>query len=528
MIRTHAIAAAALLFAGTFCAIDATAEDNVALVGRDGALNEAWLPDNETIVYWHWQKHRFGPALTGNASWRHFLAFVEERLVDAGVVDVVRNSWRFRRWQPAHFEPTATALTVAGDVVPVAAYGANSGKTNAAGVTAPLALYEDGANLSGRIAVMPIAFDPAVATALAETDYEYQAPIGHYPWSGNTDGVGPGVAFRAGGDKGTAGGPADAIDSVSWQIFPQLMQLPGLVGKAKAADAAGLILIADAGEELAAGLYTFPVPALYDVPTLIVDRDAGSAIVAAARRGGEATIRLDAEIAESEAYQLVGFLPGRDYGTPDDEMIRLVTHTDGPSISQDNGALGLLGVVEYFARLPVERRPRTLMIFLDCRHYMPGQEHAFASEDYFARRPDAASPLVAVVGMEHLGQIEYEEHGNTLVPSGRIDPSMIWVTDSEALLELAKRAVSDNALPSAAVRNITRPGIHGRSQGRWYGMANPERAGGLPAVAIMGTMGAYWGTSSGLDRLDPELFRRQVATFVQITGGLMTLDELGR
>lgn len=46
--------------------------------------------------------------------------------------------------------------------------------------------------------------------------------------------------------------------------------------------------------------------------------------------------------------------------------------------------------------------------------------------------------------------------------------------------------------------------------------------------AIMGTMGGYWGTSAGLERLDPELFRRQVATFVQITGGLMTLDELGR
>jgi hypothetical protein len=40
----------------------------------------------------------------------------------------------------------------------------------------------------------------------------------------------------------------------------------------------------------------------------------------------------------------------------------------------------------------------------------------------------------------------------------------------------------------------------------------------------MGTMGAYWSTSSDIARLDPELFRRQVATFVQITAGLMDLE----
>jgi hypothetical protein len=53
-------------------------------------------------------------------------------------------------------------------------------------------------------------------------------------------------------------------------------------------------------------------------------------------------------------------------------------------------------------------------------------------------------------------------------------------------------------------------------------MASPDRAGGLPAVAVMGTMGAYWSTSSRIDRLDPELFRRQLATVVQMTAALMT------
>ena len=41
---------------------------------------------------------------------------------------------------------------------------------------------------------------------------------------------------------------------------------------------------------------------------------------------------------------------------------------------------------------------------------------------------------------------------------------------------------------------------------------------------MMGFMGAYWGTSSGLDRFDARLFRHQVATLVQLTGELMIAD----
>ena len=52
-------------------------------------------------------------------------------------------------------------------------------------------------------------------------------------------------------------------------------------------------------------------------------------------------------------------------------------------------------------------------------------------------------------------------------------------------------------------------------------MAKSAPALGIPGVAIMGFMAAYWGTSSGIDRFDAGLFRRQVATFVQLTDELM-------
>ncbi|HEX7035377.1 MAG TPA: hypothetical protein VF210_06355 [Pseudomonadales bacterium] len=465
------------------------------------------MPTVEQIVYWHWQKARFGPALTGNESWRHFLAFLESELAAAGVVDFERNRWTFDRWQTSHWpDDSRWSLTVGGDAVRVASFGANSGSTGPEGVTAPLVLYEPGdppEKLTGKIAVMRTRFDPAIAAQLAEADYEYRA---------------------ATGKKQEAGGG----ESVSWRIFPQLMQTRELIAAARAGRAAGLLLVFDANRALAAGLYTFPVPALYDVPTLILDREAGGDVVRAAEAGRSATLRLEADVVESEAYQLIGFLPGRRYGTPEDEVIQLVTHTDGPAISQDNGALGLLALIHRFADVPRSERPRTLMVYLDCRHFMPGQEEAFAEQDYFARHPELRDRVVAVVGMEHLGQIEYAERGDRLVPTGRVDQSLIWTTDDPRLLELAIAAVKTNDLPSAVVRNVARPGVHGRSQGAWYGLASPARIGGKPAVAIMGTMGGYWGTSAGIERLDPELFRRQVAVFAELTRELMTLDTLRR
>ena len=100
------------------------------------------------------------------------------------------------------------------------------------------------------------------------------------------------------------------------------------------------------------------MPEHYGFPSVYLDRTNGDAVVADARQHATATIRVEGQHVQSEAYQLIGFLPGRDYGTDKDEQIQLRTHTDGPSISQDDGAFGLLGVVKYMSNIPGEPAPQ--------------------------------------------------------------------------------------------------------------------------------------------------------------------------
>ncbi len=472
-------------------------------------VHDDWVLSEAEALQWHAVKNEKGPALTGNASWQQFVGFVEDKLGEYGVVDIRRNQWTFDRWHSTEWPDRSNwSLVSNGGQIDVANYGANSGATGPEGITAELIFYQaqiPSARIAGKIVVFNTAVDEGAIEEFVNSDFEYRSEYESYPDPGRDV-------------------PANLTDRQSASIFLQLIKVQSLIDIAIRGKAAGIVFVLDAGRDLAAGIYTFPVPPVYDVPSLYLDRRAGMRVIEDAKAGARATLRLEATITKSTAYQLIGYLPGNKYGTPDDEQIELITHTDGPSISQDNGAFGILGVIKYMSNIPRADRQRTLMVFLDCRHFMPGAEQAFAAQDWFARNPDARDAIVAMIGMEHLGQIEYREDGDTLLESGRVYASHIWTTDSSKMVELAVQAVSDNRLPSAFVRNVARPGIDGRSQGRWYGMAKSAPALEIPAVAIMGIMGAYWGTSSGIDRFDAGLFRRQVATFVQLTGELMMAD----
>jgi hypothetical protein len=296
----------------------------------------------------------------------------------------------------------------------------------------------------------------------------------------------------------------------------------------ESAGAAGALLVLDLSYDALAGIYTFPVPALHQLPTLYLDGHTGAEVIAAARSGASATLRLLARTEEVETYQLFGYLPGRDYGTERDEQILLVTHTDGPSISQENGALGILGMVRYFSRIAAADRPRTLQVFLDCRHYMPGQERAFASHDFAASHPEVYRRVIAAMGVEHLGQMQPAEgDGEPFHLTDSADLSTVWVTQNQLLVDWAIRAVKDNGLRRVQVQCPGRPGIHGGEQGPWYGLGNIANRLGKPGISTMGSMTAYWTSKARLEALDAEHFVDQVATLCQLCGNLMVAD-LGR
>lgn len=467
-------------------------------------INPKFMVSPKEVHEWHVVKDsKGGPTMTGSPSWKNYVEFAEKSWREAGVVDIFRNSFTFTRWYTTEYPDDSNwSLHVDGKKIKVASYGCNSGKTPDDGVTGGLVLYKEGMpaeELRGKIAIVVKAQGRGGSNG--SDDYEFLSNPETFPNP---------LIPRA--------------EEAALSPFP-IMGLGAAQKPLIDAGAAGALIVMPLSYEALAGVYTFGVPALHDMPSLYLDRDTGAQMIEAANAEKTATLRLISKTEQAEAYQLFGYLPGRDYGKPNDQQILLITHTDGPSISQENGGLGILAMVKYLSHIPQAERPRTIMLFYDCRHYMPGAEHAFAAQDYATSHADVYKKVIAAMGIEHLGQIKVEEgNGKPFHKTKEVEFSSIWVTPNQHLIDIAIKAAKDNRYRRVQVQAPGRKGIHGGEQGPWYGLGGIARRIGVAGASTMGSMTGYWTTKARIDYLDAEHFANQMAAMSQICGELMVAD----
>ena len=480
-------------------------------------INPKFLVTAQDAHAWHVAKDSHGgPTFSGSPSWKNYLELCEQELRARGVVDIFRNPFTYDRWfttewpDDSHWSLHLGGPHTGGEKIRVASYGAYSGMTPQAGITAPLVLFQPGMpaeSIRDKIVIIPPG--PSLIPNGVQggraggviSDYEYLADADTFP--------NPLTPLAVGGKNSSFGKTI---------VNPYVVPL-------KQGGAAGMLFGVDLSYDVLAGTYNFPVPRRYDIPTLFIDRDTATRLTNAAKAGEQATLRLIAQTEQAETYQLFGYLPGKNYGKPGDEQVMFITHTDGPSISQENGALGILGMVHYLSKIPQADRPRTILIFLDNRHYMPGGEATFARQDHAAKHPAFYKPVVASMGIEHLGQKEYiEEPGQPFHADGLAELSTVWITKNQRLVDLAIKSVKDNGLRRVQVQCPGRKGLHGGEQGPWYGLGAIAGRLKIAGSATMGSMTAYWSTKARLPAFDADHFVTQVATMSQIAGELMIAD----
>ena len=506
MHKTRLSLAIIIVFVSFNCInVDCFGETNSDLT----TINPAYLITPEQAYQWHVAKDVLGPAFAGNDSWKIFLQVIETKLREYGAVDLTKNKWTYDRWVTSEWPDTSRwSLVSNGTPIQVAAYNPNSGSTPEQGITRDLVLFDINnprADVKNKIAVV-ILQPETDATPPEERIYAWP---GDYMYLSNPETFAdPNIPRR---------------QSYATQMRTEMRQVRQAMDLLLEREAAGALWVTQASYDRVAGLYTFGVPSIHQLPALYLDRHAGEKIIADAKAGKKATLRLVADVVPTETYQLVAYLPGKNYGTPKDEKIYMITHTDGPSISQDDGGYGLLAVANYFSHIPQAERPRTIMFYFDCRHYMPGAERANPT-NWMEDNENAWDGVVASVGMEHLGQMEYSENGDVYKQTGLEEHSRLHAANNDLLLAMAIKAVKDNGLRRVSVEQVDRPGIHGRYQGRWLGLGAGPRRRGLPAFATMGDMAAYWSTSAGIEAFNADHFVRQVATMAQLVGELMEAD----
>jgi hypothetical protein len=505
---------------------------------------------------WDWNlfKAQGGPTYAGSTGWKRYTDFLISKMAELGAVDLdyveipydhyIVDDWPDRR---THIHDSGMALeklVTDGTAVPVvASYGMTSGFTPPAGLTAAM-LYYDPAHppaageIAGKILVFQTARypDPPYSNSFLDnftpTDYEWRSP-GQWP-----------PLFTP--------PPASVTSSYHCRwVWSQLNEFAaiGINGRA-----AGIVIVYDLSPGAAFGLaqrsvYTTDGKAglgasFVNCPTLTLDRVNGAKVLADAKAGKTATLTLTARFQRDTGKAIIAYLPGRNYGTPQDEQILLATHTDAMSLVEENGGLGMLGIMSYFDRLPRSARPRTLTFYFDCRHFMPGGEGSWPQFDYYTMHPERLKPVVATLGMEHMGgrqTIEAGPDGNQYVYSGELPEnggvitSLMDVYNNNIwLIEAIARAATDNRWPRVDVKaGDVGPGVNGGFQGRVKSPMNKGRVYQMPGIGLAGDWPGGWtqtyaqlDTEAGARGFDRDYFVQQVAGLSQIAGEFMLVKPL--
>jgi hypothetical protein len=505
---------------------------------------------------WDWNlfKAQGGPTYAGSTGWKRYTDFLIAKMQELGAVDLdyveipydhyVVDDWPDRRTHMHDSGMAIEKLVTDGTPVPVvASYGMTSGFTPPEGITAPM-LYYDPAHppaageIAGKILVFQTAPYPAppYTNAFLDdytlTDYEWRSPGKWAP------------LFM----------PPPASVTSSYHCRWVWNQLNGCAAIGIRERAAGIVIVYDLSPGAAFGLaqrsvYTpdgkAGLGAKYvNCPTLTLDRVNGAKVLADARAGKAATLTLVARFQRDTGKAIIAYLPGRNYGTPQNEQVLLATHTDAMSLIEENGGLGMLGIMSYFNHLPRAARPRTLAFYFDCRHFMPGGEASWPQFDYYKIHPERLKPMVATLGMEHMGgrqTIETGPGGNQYVYSserpedGGVITSLMDVYNNNIwLVEAIARAATDNHWPRVDVKagNVA-PGVNGGFQGRVKSPMNKGRVYQLPGIGLAGDWPGGWtqtyaqaDTEAGARGFDQDYFVQQVAGLSQLAGDLMRVKPL--
>jgi len=494
-------------------------------------IDETKMVSSAEAKEWLVNKDNLGPAYAGSAKYDAYIAFLEKKMRELGLVDFTRYTFPYPFWETTEWpDKSGWSLTSDGTKIDVASYATNSGNTGATGVTGQMIVYDPtlpvaqrptAAQMKGKIIVIKhpaYSTQSAPSTGNSLSDYEYRS------------------------DPQTFANVNQIMPLSNDADFRNRTQLstPTTYGTNVCAAAGGLgaVWVLDMSPLAAQAARQHSTPRHYNCPGVLLDRNAGQKVLADAAAGKTATVVLNATVKDTRPAQVIAYLPGKNYGKANDQKLLMVTHTEGQSNVEDNGSLGIMGVLHYYSKIPQADRPRTIMVYLDNRHFVAGAEAAYPF-DYMEDFPDAAHGLVGGLAMEHFGGMQFHEIGDDYKATGWPAHTSVYTFPNPLAIETAIAIVKEvkqqranvAAPPAAGLGSVySKLGVNGQSQGFWYGpnfMTPFVEHGRLPGFHVTGDWPsagyqAYY-PAVGV-RVDSEYFRTNVRTSIRLLQTLSTED----
>jgi len=447
------------------------------------ALRPGLLPSEKAVWDQQVWMAKLGPKYTGNQAHTEFVEFLAKEMKAAGL-DVGRERYTLPRWDAKRWEVSIASSSVSQSKIPITSYFPYSGQTPPAGVTGDLVFAGtnpkfDLSGLQGKVALIEC------PTNVRKWADEYRA-WGVYP---------PTETFPA--SSRPARGPVS--DLTQFQ---------------KAGAVAVILAWTDISDANARDQYSpFSRPP-QGIPGLYVGRDAGARLRALAGSGAKATVVLEADVTpDTPTDTLVATLPG----ATDQEAIIINTHTDGPNATEENGALGILALMEYFSRIPRSERRRTIVCPLTTGHFAGPWVPSIRG--FITKYPDVIRKAVAAITVEHLGCLEWMDDASMNYRATGREEWSVAITPSKPMGGLLVDALKGSADRRTAVVNPVNGGFLG--EGSALARAGIPTIGYIPQPNYL-----LAGPADGcIEKLSPGLLHAQIQVFAK---AIHAIDAMSR
>lgn len=185
-------------------------------------------------------------------------------------------------------------------------------------------------------------------------------------------------------------------------------------------------------------------------------------------------IRLDVKmVPDRKTVTIWGSLPGAS-----DENIIIVAHRDGWfEAANDNGTgvATMLGLAEYFAKIPKEQRRRTITFLGTSGHH----DNAAKSGRWLADHKEIFEKTALLINSEHTAAGQLISYNGVIRKANLATPLMWYVGGSPRLEQIVMKAYAAFGVATYAVQERTAAG----EMGRYYQFA--------PSLQVIDT-GLYW------------------------------------
>ena len=300
-----------------------------------------------------------------------------------------------------------------------------------------------------------------------------------------------------------------------WGVHPASESFPGAYRPArsaindlaqfrKAGAVAVILAWTDVSDANAADQYTpFSRPA-QGIPGLYVGRDTGARLKALAAAGATATVVLEADVfPDTPTDTVIATLPGASA----DEVVIVNTHTDGPNATEENGALGILALAKYFARLPKASRRRALVFPLTTGHFAGPWVPSIRG--VIEKHADVIARAVAAVTVEHLGCREWMDDAAMRYGATGKNEWSVAITPDKPMADALVEALQGSRDRAAVVNPVN---------GGWLGEGSALSRAGVPTIGYIPQPNYLLaGPADGcIDKLSAELMHSQVQVFAKL------------